>query len=194
MFNDLLYAQGQDNLAGLVGEVYTIAMEDVDTLPALASAASLVTAAADIIPAVGKNWARLYFTDETGKVETKSVGERDGKGRETMLSVRYPAMGIELENAIRKWQNTPSVVCYKLARNGKKYLLGVVQLLISSTALSLDIPAYFESGDATSGEKRPDQNGVVLIWKFTSAHGPIEYAGDIQLTPTTTTVAPTTTT
>jgi len=184
MFNDLLFTQGQDNLAGTVGQIYAIANEDIDTLPALAAATSLVTAATDILPKVGKQWARIYITDETGKVETKSVGERDGKGRETMLSGRYPAMGIELENAIRKFQNTPSVLAYKLARNGKIYLLGVTQLLISSTELSLDIPAYFETGDASSGEKRPDQNGVLLTWKFTAAHGPIEYAGDIQLTPT----------
>jgi hypothetical protein len=57
-------------------------------------------------------------------------------------------------------------------------MLGVTQLDITSTVLSLAISAYFEAGDSSTGEKRADQNGALLSWKFTSAHGPIEYAGD----------------
>lgn len=175
--NDLLFTQGKDNLAGLVGKIAIIPNEDILTLPALAAATSLKTAATDIVFDSTKKCAQLYFTDETGKVETKSVGERDGKGRETILSCRYPASGIELEDFIRQCQNTPSTLFYKLARNGKIYMLGVTQLDITSTVLSLDIPAYFEAGDSSTGEKRADQNGVLLSWKFTSSHGPIEYAG-----------------
>ena len=180
--NDLLFTQGQDNLAGLIGELYVAPAEDVTTIPALTAAASLVTAG-DIVLAAGKKFSRVYFTDETGKVEIKNVGERDGKGRETMLTVRHPALGIELENFIRQAQNTPVILIYKLARNGKKYVMGISQFDITSTALSKDIPAYFETGDTASGEKRPDQNGALLGWKFTSNHGPIEYGGAIDLTP-----------
>jgi hypothetical protein len=95
-----------------------------------------------------------------------------------MVTGRYPALGVELEDVIRLYQNTPSVILFRLARNGKWYMLGVSQLDQASTVLSLAIPAYFETGDSSSGEKRPDQNGALLGWKFTAAHGPIEYAGD----------------
>jgi hypothetical protein len=179
--NDLLFAQGKDNLAGLVDKIYIIPAEDIATLPALASATSLKTAAADITCKTGKKFSQLYITDETGKIETKSVGERDGKGRESVLSGRYPALGAELEDFIRACQNTPSVIIYRLARNGKLYLLGISQLDIASTALSLTIPVYFEAGDASSGEKRADQNGALLSWKFSAGHGPIEYAGTVPL-------------
>jgi hypothetical protein len=181
--NDLLFTQGKDNLAGLVDLAWIIPNEDILTLPALALATSLKTATTDIVCKTGKNFKKIYFTDETAKVETKSVGERDGKGRETILSGRYPALGVELEDAIRQYQNTPSVLIYRLARNGKLYMVGVSQLDIASTALSLAIPAYFETGDSSSGEKRADQNGALLSWKFSAAHGPIEYAGAVPLTP-----------
>jgi hypothetical protein len=180
--NNLLFTQGQDNLAGLVDFAWIAPVADIDTVPALAAAASLKTAATDITMQVGKVFKKIYFTDETAKIETKSVGERDGKGRESILSGRYPALGVELEDAIRLYQNTPSVLIYRLARNGKLYMLGVSQLDISSTALSTAIPVYFETGDSSSGEKRADQNGALLSWKFGAAHGPIEYAGAVPLT------------
>lgn len=181
--NDLLYTQGQDNLAGLVDKVWVCPTEDILTPPTLAAATSLLTTATAIACKTGKKFSQVYFTDETAKVETKGVGERDGKGRESMLTGRYPALGTALEDFIRQAQNTPSVLIYRLARNGKLYILGVTQLDISSTALSLAIPAYFEQGDASSGEKRADQNGALLGWKYSSAHGPVEYAGTVPLTP-----------
>jgi hypothetical protein len=181
--NDLLFTQGQDNLSGVVGELYIAPSADILTLPALAAASSLKTAATNIAMKSTKKFQRLYITDETGKVDTNPVGERDGKGRETILTGRYPAMGVELEDAIRQYQNTPSVLIYRLARNGKLYLLGVSQLDISSTVLSLDIPAYFDQGAGSSGDARSAQNGALLGWKFTAAHGPIEYAGTVPLTP-----------
>ena len=179
--NDLNFTQGQDNLAGLVDKIWLCPAEDILTLPALTAATSLKTAATNIACKTGKKFSQVYFTDETAKIETKSVGERDGKGRESILTGRYPALGVELEDFIRQCQNTPSVVIYRLARNGKLYMIGVSQLDISATTLSLAIPAYFETGDASSGEKRPDQNGALLGWKFTAAHGPIEYAGTVPL-------------
>jgi hypothetical protein len=181
--NDLLFIQGQDNLAGLVDFAWIAPSEDILTPPVLAAATSLKTSATSIVMKSTKKFTKIYFTDETAKIETKSVGERDGKGRESILSGRFPALGTELADAIRQYQNTPSILIYRLARNGKLYMLGFSQLDIAATALSIAIPTYFESGDSASGEKRSDQNGSLLSWKFTCAHDPIEYAGPVPLTP-----------
>lgn len=175
--NDLLFTQGQDNLAGIIGQMAVISVDDIETLPALAAASSLKTAATDIVFKTGKKCARLYITDETGKGQTKSVGPRDAKGRESVISGRYPAVGTALEDFISDCQNTPSVILYRLGRNGKPYMIGVSRLDKTSTVLSTAIPAYFEDGDSITGEKRADQNGALLSWKYSSAHGPIEYAG-----------------
>jgi hypothetical protein len=179
--NDLLFVQGQDNLAGVVDNIYICPSEDILTVPALAAATSLKTAAVDIACKTGKKFAKLYITDETGKVDTKAVGSRDGKGRETILTGRYPALGTELEDFIRKAQNTPSVLIFRLARNGKLYAIGLTQFDITTTVLSLTIPAYFEDGVSGSGEKRADQNGSLISWKYSAAHGPVEYAGAVPL-------------
>lgn len=180
--NDLLFTQGQDNLAGIIGELYLVPVADVLTIPALAAAGSL-TITGDIVLNTNKSWKRLYFTDETGKVESKTVGERDGKGIETMISARYPKFGKELIDWVRNVQNTPSLVMFKMANSGKKFVLGLTQFDIALTALTADIPVYFETAEVVSGEKRADQNGALLTWKYTSQHGPVEYNGTIDLTP-----------
>jgi hypothetical protein len=178
--NDLLFVQGKDNLAGLVGEIYICPTEDILTVPALGAAAVPVTAAADIVCKTGKKFSRLYITDETGKVESKPIGERDGIGSETIITGRYPKIGAALAAFKRQSQNTPVVIIFRGA-DGKLYLLGVTQLDITSTVLSLTIPAYFLNGDSSTGEKRSDQNGAMLGWKFSCAHDPIEYAGAVPL-------------
>jgi hypothetical protein len=175
--NDLLFTQGQDNLAGIVGEMAVIAIDDILNLPALAAASALKTAVTDIVFKTGKKAAHLYITDETGKVDTKSVGNRDGKGRESVISGRYPAVGHALEDFISDCQNTPSIILYRLGRNGSINMIGVSRLDKTSTVLSTAIPAYFEDGASSTGEKRADQNGALLSWKYSAAHGPIEYAG-----------------
>lgn len=180
---DLLFAQGQDNLAGLVDKIYIAAKDDIDSIPALAAAASLVTAAADIVMKTTKRFHEMYFTDQTAQVAVISVGEVDGKGRETTLSMRYPALGVALEDAIRLYQNTDAVLIFRLARNGKLYAIGLTQFDQAATTLSLAIPCKFESGEANSGAARADQNGALLSWKFTAGHGPVEYAGVVPLTP-----------
>jgi hypothetical protein len=181
--NDLLFTQGQDNLGGLVDYVWICPTEDILSLPALAVASSLKTAVANIVNTTGKNFKRIYFTEGTAKVEVKSVGPRDGKARETMLTGSHPAFGTELEDFISDCQNTPCVIIYRLKKNGKLYLMGVSRLDKTSTVLSTAVKAYFESGDATSGGNSEDQTGAVLGWKFTTAHGPIEYAGVVPLNP-----------
>jgi hypothetical protein len=180
--NDLLFTQGEDNLAGVIGFLDIVPVNEVLTIPALASASSL-SITGDIVLAASKKWLRLYFTDETGKVEMKTVGERDGKGIETMISVRYPKLRKELIDWIRNVQNTPCLVSYKMGNTGKRFVMGLTQFDISSTVVTADIPVYFESAEVNSGEKRADQNGALLSWKYTSQHGPIEYAGTMDYTP-----------
>jgi len=180
---DLLFAQGQDNLAGLVDKVYIAAKDDILTIPALAAANSLVTAASDITMKSTKRFHEIYFTDQTAQVAIPSVGEVDGKARETTLSLRYPALGTPLEDAVRVYQNTDAVLIFRLARNGKLYVIGLTQFDQASTTLSLAIPCKFDNADANSGAARADQNGALLSWKFTAAHGPVEYAGTVPLTP-----------
>jgi hypothetical protein len=180
--NDLTFTTGGDNLAGLVDQIYHCPTADIASVPALAAAASLKTAASAIVCKTGKKFQMIYFTDETAKLDVKSVGERDGKGRESMVTFRFPKLGVALHDVIRQLQNTPCVIIFKMM-DGKFYLLGVTQLDIASAVLSLAPPAYFEQADSTSGEKRADLHGALFGFKYTSSHDPIEYASTVPLTP-----------
>lgn len=180
-FEDLLWTAGQDNLAGLVGEMYACPSADINTLPGLTSASSLVTAAVDITCKTGKKFTRIYFTDETAKMMRKPLGDRDGKARESLLTFKYPGDDVAVEDFISDWQNTPSVIIFKDGKTGKFKLIGVTRLDKASTVLSLEIPAYLEQADSDSGEKRADSRGTLFGWKFSCAHGPITYLGSVPL-------------
>ncbi|MFN7610681.1 MAG: hypothetical protein ACK5QX_07060 [bacterium] len=181
---DLLFTQGKDNLAGIVGKLFWIAAEDILTLPALSAVGSGRTAAANIVcKPGGKRAYEIYITDETGSVETKPVGTRDGMALETILKGKYPANNEDLMTFIRSVQNTPCVLIYQEGADLK--LMGVTNLDQASTALSLGIPAYWDAGDGgKTGALRTDDKGFVFQWKFTCAHAPIIYKGVVPLTPT----------
>ena len=182
-FADLLWTPGQDNLAGLVGEAYICPTDEILTVPALAAAGGLVTAAAIITNKTGKKFWRIYMTDETGSVNSKIVGERDGRAVETILKLKYPGDDAAVAQFVRDWQNTPSVIIFKDAKTGLFKLLGVSNLDKATTVLSITIPAYLETGDMNSGDKRAASRGSELSWKFTCAHPPITYMSTVPLTP-----------
>lgn len=180
--NDLVFAQGDDNLAGVIDYVYVVSQQDVDdtALPALAVAGELKITA-DITLKATKKFGKLYFTDQTGKLEVKTVGETDGRSVEVMLSGRFPKMSTELFNWLRGVQNGPLLVIYRMANTGKKFVIGLSNLDKTTTVVSLFPPVYFEGIDASSGEKRGDQNGGLITFKQAGAHGPIEYTGAIDI-------------
>ncbi len=182
-FADLLFTPGQDNLAGLVGEAYICPTDDILSVPALAAAGGLTTAAVAIVNKTAKLFYRIYMTDETGKIESKIVGERDGKAVETTFTLKYPGDAAAVAEFVRNWQNTPCVIIFKDAKTGLFKLLGVSNLDKATTVLSIAIPAYMEAGNVNSGQKRSDSRGAELSWKFTCAHPPITYMAAVPLAP-----------
>ncbi len=178
-FNDLSFTPGSDNLAGIATKIWACPSADIDTYPALSAVDSLLLAAGSFVCNATKRFYEIYLTDETGKVESKSVGPRDGKSRETILSISYPKYSKAIGEFIRKWQNTPAVIIYKSKADGKLYVMGLANLDNSGTVTTLDIPAYFEQGDSSTGAKVADEHGTLLGWKFSCGHDPLEYNGTV---------------
>lgn len=181
--NDLTVSNGADNLGGLVDYAWLCAVDDIASVPALASAASLLMASGNIANVTGKKFTKVQFTDDTGKVEVKSVGPDDAKSRQTILTGIHPMFGTELEDFISDNQNLRVVIIYRLKRNGKLYVMGLTRLDKTSTVLSLANPARFNAGDVSSGDKSDSQPGGTLGWIFRAHHGPIQYIGTVPLTP-----------
>ncbi len=180
--NDLAFVQGTDNLSGIVDAIFAVAQSDVDdaALPVLAVAGQLKITATLTLKAA-KRFGALYVTDETAELTIKSVGERDGKSVECMLSGNFPLLDTAALNWLRDIQNGPLVVIYKMANTGKKFIMGLSNLDKTTTAVTLFPPVYFEGVDAKSGKKRADDKGLMMSFKWSSAHGPIEYTGPIDI-------------
>lgn len=182
-FADLLWASGQDNMAGLIGEIYFCPAEDIETLPALSAAGSLTTATdADITCKTGKKFYRIYHTAETGKVDYNTVGEIDGKSKQNVLTFFYPGDDDILAAQERLLQNSPGVYICKDTK-GNLRLLGVTNFDPASTVLSLESPAYLQTSNGTTGAAASDRRGTTFEVVHKAPHRPIFYKGDIPLTP-----------
>lgn len=176
------WAQGSQNLGGIVGNIFYAPVEDIETFPDLEDDGGMITAeGSDFVMKDGKYFISIYHTAETGMGDDNSVGERDGKGIENMLEFFHPGNKIELEQFKRFALNTPAVVIYK-DTHGQYRIIGVVNLDEENALLTGDIPAYMESVKSTTGKARADRKGSTFQFKQPgSPHSPIFYVGDIPL-------------
>jgi len=90
---DLPYTQGQDNLSGLSDALYIVEYDAIDlaSLPVMSAVGSLIINA-NIVLLAGRKFGKIYFTQEEGSLEGKSIGGIDGKGLEFMLKGKYPRL------------------------------------------------------------------------------------------------------
>jgi hypothetical protein len=181
---DLPYTQGQDNLSGLSDALYIVEYDAIDlaSLPVMSAVGSLIINA-NIVLLAGRKFGKIYFTQEEGSLEGKSIGGIDGKGLEFMLKGKYPRLDAAFWVWFRSVQNGPLLVIYQQANTGKKYVLGLVNFDRTTTAVQATLPVYMETLEANTGSKRGDGSGGTLTLKWTCTHGPIEYNGVIDLTP-----------
>jgi hypothetical protein len=186
--NDLNYTQGQDNLPGLVDVIYVVAQSDVDdaSLPVLGAVyggdTTNLSIAGNIVLKAGKKFGALYLVDESAESTIKSIGPRDSKGVEVMLTGRYPRVDRNSLAWLRGIQNGPLLLIYRQANTSKRYIMGISGVE-GSNAPILNPPVYFEEVDGKTGKARGDENGLIFSFKWTGNHGPVEYNGTIDVTP-----------
>jgi hypothetical protein len=182
-FADVVWAQGNENMAGLVGNIYYCPIEDIDTFPDLSAAGSLDTAAmSNFVCKATKKFYQIYHTLDTGKLDDATVGERDGKSKENLLEFFFPGGKKEVAEFERQALNTPCVVICK-DTEGNLRLLGAVNLDIAAVTITGDIPAYLESSSGTTGAARADRRGKTFQFKHSAPHAPLFYKGSIPLVP-----------
>lgn len=180
---DLTWKQGQQNMGGLVGDIYYCPIEDIATWPALSAAGKLDTASeSNFVCKVGKKFIAIYHTSDTGKLDDSTVGERDGRSKENLLEFFFPGDDQAVAEFERFALNTPCVVICKDTR-GRFRLLGAINLDESTTTINGDIPAYLEASNGVSGAARAERKGKTFQFKHSAPHAPIFYKGTIPLTP-----------
>jgi hypothetical protein len=163
-------------MSGLMGVVYWVPVEDIDwtTPPAFTK----TTVTGNIPLKTDKKFYQLYFTSDTGKIDSNMVGERDGKSYENILEVKYPGDTEAVIDFLRQVKNTP-VVAIVRDRQGKYRLVGVS---INGTSLTIDNPAYVEGGTGTTGAAPADAKGHTIQFKAAANHAPLFYTGTIDIT------------
>lgn len=182
-FVDLAWASGKQNMAGLVGDLYYCPVDDILTFPILSAVGKLDTApASPFICKTTKKFIKIYHTADTGKIDDGTVGERDGKSKENMCEFSFPGANLLVDEFERDALNTPCVVIGK-DTDGNLRCIGIVNLDKATTALSAEIPAFFESGTGTTGSARGDKRGKTFVFKHNAGHAPIYYKGVVPLTP-----------
>ena len=181
-FIDLSWEQGKQNMAGLIGDIYFVPIEDVDDtlLPAVTGVGEL-SISANITLKATKKFFKIYHTSETGKVESNSVGERDGKSVESMLEFFHPGNSEEVAKFKRQVLNTNGLWLYE-DTDGNFRILGLSVLDPGATATSLALKASVEAGNTTTGDQRGSQRGTTFTVKFTAPHDPLFYSGLIDVT------------
>jgi len=180
-FKDILWTQGQDNMSGLVGDLYWIPIEDIDFSTPPVLNADGVTITGDILLLANKQWFRIYHTRGTGKIEDKLVGEADGKSFENLCEFKFPGDTTELVSFKRQVKNTPLAVIGRDAQ-GHQRILGISIIQVDGDdVLTLDAPAYIEQADGTTGSKGSDAKGHTFQVKNSANHPPLFYEGVITL-------------
>jgi hypothetical protein len=178
---NLNWNQGQQNMGGIIGQIFYCPIEDILTFPE-ASAAGKLDTIESFVCKPGKKFISIYHTAETGKLDDTTVGERDGKSKENLLEFLFPGSKQDVAEFERFALNTPCVVICK-DTSGNYRALGIGSFDDQTVELTGDIPAYLESSSGTTGAARADRRGKTFQFKHSANHEAIYYKGTIPLTP-----------
>lgn len=189
-FNDVSWLEGQDNMPGLVGDIYFIPKSEVD-ISALTILEDGVSTAGNITVKQDGKIIKIYATENTGNITDSDQGEIDGKYTQNMLTWFTPGSFPKLEEYKRKVRNTPGLFIAKdtdfnwrlmgvwAARN-PEYTEGGQE---PKYLPSLDIPARINTINGTQGTRGGDRRGTTFEIIADAPHAALFYAGDIPQNP-----------
>ena len=181
-FEDILFGQGQDNMAGLIGDLYFAPLDDIDLTALPAIGADLVVTGNITLKAL-KKFFRLYNTRGNGKITSNVVGERDGRSFENIFEYKFPGDTKEVISFLRQVSNTPGVLIGKTPQGVYRLLgLSVVKDTDGVTDVTtFDLPAYLETAAGDSGAAGADAKGHTISFKSEALCPPLIYTGTVDL-------------
>lgn len=164
-----------DNIGGLIQEVYIGYASDIATwpdLPAPESNASLTLAEGgawdgDLVQATGKKLIKLVYTDETGSFTITQQGESGAESYLYQLDISRAKMNATifgLENALKGRKLV--IICKD--KNGNAYLMGD----------ALNAAKMIAADATTTGSATSDKNNVPLRFTYVCPRK-LVYTGDI---------------
>ncbi len=153
MFNfaDMTWADGEENMGGLQTIGYYALIADIDNFPELpdnpSTAAEEVTleASPGFTFESGKNFFKLYSTQETSEVVDENQGEVDGQSFVHKATIFFPGNKAEAF-AFAKHVNNSNMVFIFLEADGTRRVIG-------SRAFPAKCKPSFTTGKATADRK-----------------------------------------
>jgi hypothetical protein len=149
-FEDMLWADGQENMGGLKTIGYYALAADIDEWPTLksnpTSAAEEVTLQGNFRMKDGKHWRKLYSTMETSKIDDENQGERDGQSFNTTAEIFYPGTKAEALGFAKLANNSNMVFILDELSGGNRRVLG-------TQGLPAKVKPSFTTGTATADRK-----------------------------------------
>jgi len=171
-FEALLWEVGNNNDGGLSQTHYYALpswftnFPEVPSPNAAANITDLVTISENFVFHTDKFWLPVYCTLEKGKIESKQVGERDGKSYENTVNLFFPGSKVEGMGWMEQMKNTNFVMLIR-------ELEGQVRVIGSKR-----LPAEILENSHSTGEKIADLKGFTYSVKSIGRIAPV-YTGEI---------------
>ena len=174
---DLTWADGKVNMGGLKVIGYYALISDIANFPELpvnpASPEEEVTleSTTGFTFITGKNFLKIYSTQETASVISEPQGEVDGQSFVHKAKIFYPGSEAAAMAFMKAVNNANMVFVFEEASGGARRVVG-----------SVAFPAKCKPSH-TTGEKTADRKGMTIeIQSYGTTPAPF-YTGAISLTP-----------
>ncbi len=155
MFNfaDMLWADGEENMAGVKVTCYYALASEIEVWAALpaspSTAAEEVTLAGNFRMTSAKYWRKLYVTMQTGEVIDEQQGEVDGQSFAQKATVFYPGTKAEALAFAKNANNSNMVFIFEEVTGNRR--------VIGSEAIPARVKPSF-----TTGKAYADRKGMTL--------------------------------
>lgn len=175
---DIDWADGSDNTAGIQQNVYYAKLSDIATLPkpivddstGEGALADLVTISSDITMKSGKVFKKLYCTLEAGGLNGEVQGDLDGKSYKNSLKIFHPGSKLEALGFAQYVKNGNMIFLVPEA-DGQVRILG-----------HAGYPAKLDTGSSNTGEKSTDRKGNEFVFMSVRKGPAPAFTGKVILT------------
>jgi hypothetical protein len=127
-YQDLAWCDGEPNLPGIKGNVYTSSKRDIVAWPTLpktftTNQGELATYTGEFTLAAGKKWKKIGIVVEKSPVESKSQGVRPSKTFMNTATLQHPGTEEEATGFVRQANNDDLVYLVE-TKKGKFRVIG----------------------------------------------------------------------
>lgn len=182
-FTDLIWKEGDENLGGMIGNVYFIPKSILDTSGLTVDADGIsLTGNIAVKDAATQEAVEIYATEDTVQLTDTQGGSVDGENTTQTLIFFHPGGKKEQASLKRKLTVTPGIWIAKDSE-GNWRVVGLAALqdpsVPGSYKVSTDIQARVTAKEGTQGTRADTRKGTTYTVTYICTHEALFYNGDI---------------